>query len=147
MFYMITTQTKVYDAATIAKYIVASERERGILLTLPKLFNLMYYLQAAYLVKMGMPCFYDAIEAGRDGPEIPSLKKIVKSTKGIVLVKDFNDVGEGVDETDKALINTIFKSGIDLSGKSIQRQIPWIAAYCNKDSNVISWNSLVEYFG
>ena len=89
---MITTQTKVYDAATIAKYIVASERERGVLLTLPKLFNLMYYLQAAYLVKIGMPCFYDAIEAGRDGPEISSLKKIVKSAKGIVMVRDFDDV-------------------------------------------------------
>ena len=144
---MITTQTKVYDAATIAKYIVASERERGVLLTLPKLFNLMYYLQAAYLVKMGMPCFYDAIEAGRDGPEIPSLKKIVKSTKGIVLVRDFDDVGEGVGDIDKTLISSMLKPGIDLSGRTIQRQIPWISAYCNKDNNVISWTSLVDYFG
>lgn len=144
---MTTTQTKVYDAAIIAKYIVASERERGVLLTLPKLFNLMYYLQAAYLVKIGMPCFYDAIEAGRDGPEISSLKKIVKSAKGIVMVRDFDNVGEGVGEIDKKLINTILKPGIDLSGRTIQRQVPWISAYCNKDSNIISWTSLVDYFG
>lgn len=60
----------VYDAMDIARYVVNTSIEKKKPVSNLKLQKLLYYIQAAFLVETGDPCFYDEITHWRHGPVV-----------------------------------------------------------------------------
>ena len=52
---------KPYQAKTVAKFLIeaAEEAEPTIRMTNSKLNSMLYYVQAWYMIKYGIPCFID----------------------------------------------------------------------------------------
>ena len=62
-----------YSALDVAKWIISSARERGVIMTHMKLQKLLYYVQAYALGMTGVPLFGDEIQAWKHGPVVPSV--------------------------------------------------------------------------
>ena len=63
----------MYDALTIARYIVNYSNKEGFGVTNLKLQKLLYFVQAAFLKIYGKPCFKEDMQAWTLGPVIPSV--------------------------------------------------------------------------
>jgi uncharacterized phage-associated protein len=63
----------IYNALTVAKYVVAKCNEQGYTISNLKLQKVLYFIQAQFLVATGEPCFSDNIEAWDFGPVIPKV--------------------------------------------------------------------------
>lgn len=59
-----------YDVKDVAQFVVNYSNEKSISITNLKLQKLLYYIQAAFLVKKGEPCFYQSIVNWRHGPVV-----------------------------------------------------------------------------
>ena len=59
-----------YDAMDIARYVINTAIDKGKPVSNLKLQKILYYIQAAFLVETGDPCFSDEIERWRHGPVV-----------------------------------------------------------------------------
>lgn len=80
-----------YDVKDVAQFVVNYSNEKSISITNLKLQKLLYYIQAAFLVKKGEPCFYQSIVNWRHGPVV------------VEIYEEFKQYGsrelESIDET------------------------------------------------
>lgn len=68
-----------YKVMDVAQYIINFSNENGISITNLKLQKLLYYVQAAFLVETGEPCFEESIINWRHGPVVTEVYEEFKN--------------------------------------------------------------------
>ena len=144
----------MYDALLIAKYVIWYCNDKNLIVSNLKLQKLLYFIQAAFLVEKGTPCFYDEIEAWDFGPVIPVVydKYEMYGGTNIPCIKNNNDedLFTIISQQDKDIIGTIIVFCAKFTASMLvtitQKQTPWIDAYSPHLRNIIKRDSIKEYF-
>lgn len=141
----------MYDALTIARYIINYSNDRGYGVTNLKLQKLLYFVQAAFLRIYGFPCFKEDMQAWMFGPVIPIVYHQYKRYgnreipgEGIIL----DDPSIQVDH--KETIKFIIEFFKDYSSSSLvqitHEQAPWKNAYVKGENRIMKIEDLKEVF-
>ena len=140
----------MYRALNIAKYIIRYCNEKNRTISNLKLQKLLYFVQAEFLVSRGIVCFPEPIEAWDFGPVVPVVyhKYKVYGSASIPYVEKNKVVI--FDKKDRRLIDGILEEGSKYSAARLveitHSQSPWKDAYEPYKGNVITPESILEYF-
>lgn len=141
----------MYDANTIAKYIICYESEQLRAVSNLRLQKLLYFVQAQFLVSKKEPCFSDSIEAWDFGPVVPTVYHEYKifgssSIPTSITMKDIF-----IDPYDRKIIESMLDNCAKYATSTLvgmtHRQRPWIEAYNRKIDNTISNEAILAFFG
>lgn len=156
-----------YKALDVARYVVNYGREKGHLISNLKLQKILYFIQASFLVEKedNSICFEDNIEAWDFGPVVPNAYHEFKKygAGSIPEIKDYIDSSDGIwgskkkrfekniicDE-DQILINEVVDEAASYSARALvditHIQAPWADRYSKGSNNIITNDSIKEYF-
>ena len=141
----------MYDALTIARYIINYSNYQGYGVTNLKLQKLLYFVQAAFLKIYGDVCFKEDMQAWMFGPVIPNVYHQYKrygnrEIPGEEIMWDDPSIQVDHKETIKFIID-FFK---DYSSSSLvqitHEQAPWKNAYVKGENRIIKVEDLKEVF-
>lgn len=154
-----------YNVMDVARYIINYSNERGYAISNLKLQKILYFVQAAFLVERHEPCFYENIEAWDFGPVVPEVYQEFKmyGSNTIPFVRNYIDLSNGIWESkrkeyssdviypdDKLIINgMIDECSAYSAGQLVEithNQDPWMKAYVKGWNNVISQDSIYNFF-
>lgn len=147
----------MYNALSVADYILDYCGSHGRAITNFKLNGMLYFVQAEFLVgtKYHRPCFSDSIEAWNCGVVIPKVNSHYSMFGAGIIIPKKDDVLKPyynkISEDDKARIDGVLKKVLgyytdtDLK-RLICSQKPWKEAYREGFHNKISNESIYEYF-
>lgn len=141
----------MYSAIDIAIYIIWYCKNHGYTISNLKLQKILYFVQAEFLVSAGAPCFYQDIEAWDFGPVIPEVYHEFKIYGSSGIPKsEGNNSNILILNRDKKMINEIVDECANYSASYLveitHNQDPWNDAYERYCNNVISNDSIKEYF-
>ena len=156
----------MYNALTVAKYIIKRCNDTNRIISNLKLQKLLYFVQAEFLVTTTHACFPEEIEAWDFGPVVPEAYHEYKQygsgdipTIESYIIFDENDIWNAkrvefedttITDEDKALIKKVVDKFADYSATDLvsltHRQSPWIDAYVPYQNNEITINAIREYF-
>ena len=140
----------MYNALTVAKYIIKRCNDTKMVISNLKLQKLLYFVQAEFLVSTGLPCFEEEIEAWDFGPVVPKVyyKYKVYGSANIPFMN--NRLITPIPEKDRKLIDGIVDRCSQYSAAILteitHRQSPWMDAYNPYLENVITKKSIKKYF-
>lgn len=141
----------MYRALSVARYIIERCHSQNRSISNLKLQKILYFVQAEFLVSRGQPCFVEQIEAWDFGPVVPEVYqqyKIFGSSNIPVFGRLDNPVV--IRNDDQELINEIVDECARYSASALvditHHQSPWLDAYVPGYNNVISQNSIRDYF-
>ena len=141
----------MYRALSVARYIIERCHSQNRSISNLKLQKILYFVQAEFLVSRGQPCFVEQIEAWDFGPVVPEVYqqyKIFGSSNIPVFGRLVNPVV--IRNDDQELINEIVDECSKYSASALvditHHQSPWLDAYVPGYNNVISQNSIRDYF-
>ena len=140
----------MYSGIDIAAYVVKKCNEIKSAVSNLKLQKLLYFIQAYFLMVYQRPCFEDRIEAWSFGPVVPSVYQVYKYY-GAGSIPYFGDEHIGdISYQDKEMIDRVI---LCFSGRSANElvdithhQSPWMDAYVPYQNNIITNQSIKEYF-
>ena len=138
----------IYNVLDICYYIIEYSYEKEDCINNLKLQKLLYFVQAWFLINTNEPCFFQDIEAWDFGAVVPEIySKFSKFGCGTL---PFYKCSIEIFEDDKFLINSVISKFLNWTStdmlKLIHHQKPWIDAYYNEASNIITNESLLDYF-
>lgn len=141
----------MYSAIDVAKYIILFCKENGYSISNLKLQKLLYFVQAQFLVTTGEPAFSEDIEAWDFGPVVPEVYQYFKvwgsSELPLFLAKDAKS---RIYRRDQKNMDEILEECAPYSASSLvditHNQDPWFDAYERYCNNVITNESIEEYF-
>lgn len=146
----------MYDALSVAHYIIDYCNEHGRGISNLKLQKLMYFVQAEFLVSTpkNTPCFKDRIEAWDFGPVVPNVYHQYKLFGSAIIPAKMNDVlvpyYENIAFEDQLLIDSIVDDASKYTASQLvqitHNQAPWKNAYRRGYNNVITNRSILDYF-
>lgn len=141
----------MYSASSIARYIIQRCDEQNRSISNLKLQKILYFVQAEFLVSRNQPCFVEDIVAWDFGPVVPEVYqqyKIFGSNNIPVIGKLAIPVY--LPERDADLINEIVDECAKYSASTLvqitHNQTPWQEAYYSSWNNIISNESIKQYF-
>lgn len=157
---------KVYSALEVARHIINYVNSNDQLLSNLKLQKLLYFVQAEFLISQERICFTDDIEAWDFGPVVSSVFREFKifGSFHIPPVKHYYVEDESqpfnfrrvvfydieITDEDKAVINEVVDYFADYSSATLTdltlKQFPWKNAYSDSCRNVITEESIRNYF-
>lgn len=141
----------MYSALDIAKYIIWYCKEEGYSISNLKLQKLLYFVQAQFLVTLGVPAFDENIEAWDFGPVVPEVYQYFKiwgnSEIPRMVVKEAD---ARIFRRDQEIINEILDECAPYSAIALvditHHQAPWCDAYEKYCNNIITPKIIKEYF-
>ncbi len=115
-----------------------------------KLQKILYYIQAAFIVKKRRPCYIGKIVKAEFGPIIPTIENIYSIFGNRIISLDESElIGDAslIESEDRELIDLVCKrcevmSGNDLS-IATHLDAPWNAA---SDNGVITCKSIFDFY-
>lgn len=141
----------MYTALNVARYIIERCNLKNRSISNLKLQKILYFVQAEFLVSRGEPCFVEQIEAWDFGPVVPEVYQVYKvfGSSSIPLIgRTINT--HFIAEEDQELIDEIVDECSKYSASALveitHHQDPWIKAYHPGRNNIISRESIEEYF-
>ncbi|MBS7226291.1 MAG: DUF4065 domain-containing protein [Clostridiaceae bacterium] len=138
-----------YNVLDIAKYVIYYCTKKGYLITNLKLQKILYFIQAIFLVNTGSPCFKEEIEAWDFGPVVPEVYHEYKFFGNSNIFLEDEDIPY-INKEDKKLMKSMIDECSDYSAAELvsltHKQAPWKKAYKKYYNNVISKESIREYF-
>lgn len=140
-------QNDVYTAEDIAKIIINFSIDNDFPVSNLKLQKILYYVQAAFLVRKNIPAFNDDIVSWRYGPVVESVyRKYKYNSDRVILVKE--DIDEKIfKKTDLEIIKEVIESKKDYSAFELVRLTHSEDPWKNTEINSIIENKLIkEYF-
>ena len=131
-----------------------------------KLQKILYFVQAEFLISQGRVCFADDIEAWNFGPVVPTVFREFKVFGSCLImpvthyfVEDKNEFfnirkvefkDNLISDEDKAVIDEVVNYFADFSSVALTeltlKQFPWKNAYSDCCRNVITAESIRNYF-
>lgn len=146
----------MYNALTVARYIVdyCNQCKKGV--SNLKLQKILYFVQAEFLVSTPnhTPCFMNRIEAWDFGPVIPDVYHQYKIYGSGDIPSTFNDplkdYYEKISRSDKDMIEEIVCQTFDYTAFDLvqitHNQAPWKNAYRRGFNNEITNKAILDYF-
>lgn len=153
-----------YSANIIAKEIINYSNRRCFAISNLKLQKVLYFIQAIFLNEYNRACFTDNIEAWTLGPVVPSVYRQYKifgansipetvfnknNFASIFTAASF-DSNEFISPSDVSIIHDIVDSLSSYSATELveitHSQSPWKESYMPRFNNIISNESILEYF-
>ncbi len=139
----------MYDALDIAAYVIKQCHKKETTISNLKLQKILYFIQAEFLVKKGVPCFNQAIEAWDFGPVVPEVYHKFKVYGGaaIPFAEEFThcDISDEDKKLIKIIINVCSKYSAAQLVEITHRQSPWKNAY-QKHANIKIKNKDIKKF-
>lgn len=146
----------MYDALSIAHYIIEYGHRKGIGISNLKLQKILYFVQANFLVSTPShrPCFSDRIEAWDFGPVVPSVYHQYKVYGSAIIPISLNDplclFYQDIQEQDKGMIDVMVDGTANYSASQLvqltHNQLPWKRAYRPGSNNEITNESILQFF-
>ena len=142
----------IYNALLIAEYIVKYCNDKKFSISNLKLQKLLYFVQAAFLVEKGLPCFPEEIEAWDFGPVVPLVyyKYKIYGGTNIPYMNSDENLFEVISQEDKDIINRIINDCAKYTASMLvditHKQAPWLEAYAPYTRNTITKNSITDFF-
>lgn len=165
---IIMSKEGFYNALDVAQYVINYAIEQGKPVSNLKLQKILYYIQAAFLVEKGVPCFKEQILNWRHGPvvkevydeykdyannEISDIQKgyykLLLDKNNLKFVTKFEEFEQSkISEEDKKLINKVIDSYLNIDAWELVRRThledPW-GKESERNGN-ISTDSIKNYF-
>ena len=139
----------MYDARTIADYVIAYYEKTDWVVSNLKLQKVLYFLQAQYLVSCNKKLFDDEIEAWGFGPVVPSVYHEYKIF-GSASIPGFNKKMPRIAKEDAVIINEMLEHLRNMSSTYLTqltiRQTPWIRNYSSYCTRTIPAIEIRDYF-
>lgn len=140
----------MYEAKSIAEYIIYLCKKKGYLVNNMKLQKLLYFTQATFLVALNQKCFEEDIEAWDVGPVIPDVYYEYAKYGGCSCDCKTTNFSY-ITENDKKFIQTVVNDCGPLTSSYLTNitlhQKPWMIAYAtSKKNRIISCKELKEFF-
>lgn len=139
----------MYDARTIADYVIAYYERTDWVISNLKLQKVLYFLQAQYLVSYNKRLFDDEIEAWGIGPVVPSVYQEYKIF-GSASIPGFNKQMPRIVKEDAILIDEMLERLRNMSSTYLTqitiRQTPWIRNYSSYCTRIIPVVEIRDYF-
>mgnify|MGYP001636790098 CR=1 FL=1 len=140
---------KIYSVADIATYIIRYCNDKNYAVSNLKLQKILYFIQAEFLVRKNRPCFKEKVEAWPFGPVVPEVYHSYKGYGGGTVLTQ-KKPSTAISETDQEIIIMMIKecqrySNVELE-EMTKRQTPWKQAYKAGENQVISNESIKEFF-
>lgn len=123
-----------YNVLEVSQHIInySIENERPV--TNLKLQKILYYIQAAFLVEFGEPCFDEEIEHWRHGPVIPKVYSKYKSYMDRrIRDRQENDIDIYIGENASLVIKRIDYNEVDFFEDDLELMNEVIDSYSNTD--------------
>ena len=158
----------MYHVLDICRYIINYSNKQGYGVSNLKLQKLLYFVQAAFLsmTKKHEPCFFEQIQAWDFGPVVPEAYHEYKQygSTNIPTIKSYFEFSSDnswkseyhlyddsfIKSCDKDVINSVVDMFKDYSATALvtltHKQRPWRKAYVPRQNNIISIESIKEYF-
>jgi len=142
----------MYDVLLIAKYIIKYCNKSNLPISNLKLQKLLYFIQAAFLVEKEHTCFSDEIEAWDFGPVVPAVyyKYKIYGGTNIPYMNSDENLFEIIFQEDKDIINRIINDCAKYTASMLvditHKQTPWLKAYAPYMRNIITKDSIIEFF-
>lgn len=146
----------MYNALSVARYIIDYCNEQGMGVSNLKLQKILYFVQAEFLVSTpnSRPCFRDKIEAWDFGPVVPNVYHQYKIFGSASIPPRINErltpYLEEILPADQLKINAIVDETSRYSASQLvaitHHQTPWMSAYRRGFNNEITNESILEFF-
>ena len=140
----------MYNAIVIANYIIEYEHSQSRSISNLKLQKLLYFVQANFFRRLGIPCFGDKIEAWSFGPVVVNVYHAYKYYGGLDITKLKDDVIVDISQEHKKVINEVLEKFSDTPVYELvditHHQTPWIYAKRNPFDNEITNTSIQQFF-
>lgn len=141
----------MYDALCVAEYIIRYCKWFDIPMSNLKLQQVLYFVQAEFLVGLHKPCFHNTIIAWDFGPIVPEVYHMYKCYGGmpIYLHEFYYDIND-IDEHHRDLIDNMIDKIKEVSYAKlvdiIHNQMPWKRGYYSNYGYEIKNKDLIEFF-
>lgn len=99
----------MYGAIEVANYIIEYEHSQKRIISNLKLQKLLYFVQANFFRRLGIPCFSDKIEAWSFGPVVVNVYHAYKYYGGLDITKLKDDVIVYISQEHKKVINEVLE--------------------------------------
>lgn len=140
----------MYNVQLVAQYIIKFCNQHSIPVSNLKLQKLLYFIQAEFLVRKGVPCFHEDFEAWDFGPVSPQVYRKYKIYGSSNIPYSGVLLSGRIAPEDKEIINGIITTCSKYSASQLveitHRQTPWIEAYAPYESNTITKHSIKKFF-
>jgi uncharacterized phage-associated protein len=139
---------KPYSALDVAEYCLyyCTKKEKPI--SNLQLQKILYYVQANFLVKLGVPCFRDAIVAWKYGPVVEDVYYYYRDNVADAI--SISSYDGGISEEDKPLVNEVCDSKSKYNAGALVGQThnedPWGDTYVTHASEIIEIDRIRAYF-
>ena len=138
-----------YQAKNIARYIIKHEQDEARRINAIRLQKLLYFVQVKFIIETNEPCFYDNIEAWSCGAVVTSVYNQYAAFASFdITVRQNQNIT--IDEKTSARIDDILDFCAQYPTyqltEIIKSQIPYKRAMNNYFSNVITVNSIKQYY-
>lgn len=151
---------KPYQAKTVAKFLIeaAEAAEPTICMTNSKLNSMLYYVQAWYMIKYGIPCFADHLYAYSWGVAVEEVhhtfRMYVNCSLWSIMANQIKTDEKLKKKDQKQICKVLYKMGIydaAILNRAIMNQRPYYDIYTTTNGangifGVITPESLREYF-
>lgn len=138
-----------YNVLDIAKYVIYYCTKKGYLITNLKLQKILYFIQAAFLVYKDYSCFVEEIEAWDFGPVVPEVYHEYKCFGNSNIFLEDENIPY-INKEDRKLMDDMIDECSDYTAAELvsltHKQAPWKRAYKKYYNNIISKESIKEYF-
>lgn len=141
----------VYSALLVAKYIVRRCAERGKSISNLKIQKILYFVQAEFLVDLGVCCFPETIEAWDFGPVVPVVYRAYRIYGSANIPAETANGLRPIRSVDMNRINGIVDECCEYSASQLveitHHQSPWRDAYHRPGvNNEITPDSIRAFF-
>ena len=103
----------MYGAIEVASYIIKYEHSQERMINNFKLQKLLYFVQANFLRRLGIPCFRDRMEAWSFGPVVVNVYHAYKYYGGLDITNLQYDVIVDISQEHKKIINEVLEKFSD----------------------------------
>ena len=141
----------MYKVIDVANYIISYCKKHEYSISNLKLQKLLYFVQAEFLIVLNYPAFQEEIEAWDFGPVVPEVYQHFKIWGSSEIPNIFaRNAQEKIYKNDQMIMNEILKACAPYSASALveitHNQAPWANAYERYCNNVITKESIREYF-
>ena len=148
--------TILYNALSVAHYIIGACSRLNFGISNLKLQKILYFVQAEFLVSTPThtPCFSERIEAWDFGPVVPVVyHKYKVYGSGLIPSNPYDTLSsfyETINPADQLMIDGILQETADYSASQLvqltHNQSPWKNAYRQGFNNELTNASLLDFF-
>lgn len=136
-------------ALDVAQYVINETLNQGYPVSNLKLQKMLYFVQGVMLVNYGRPAFEDHIEAWQYGPVVPEVYFAYSSYGATPILLQYDKINLDDEEKNAAniVINSFLKTpAFALVNETHRVNSPWYDAYHSSGDNIISNESIAQYF-